>query len=70
MVLCTAKQKGGGGGEEEARGFSTVRGASQNGDGRVEHVEAAFAIMRLTAQPGNKICILYYLGVQMSMWGE
>ena len=32
---------------EEARGFSTVRGAPQNGDGQVE---ADFAIMRLTAQ--------------------
>ena len=40
-VLCTAKKKGGGGGEE-ARGFTTVRGAPQNGDGRVE---ADFAIM-------------------------
>ena len=29
-VLCTAKKKGG----EEARGFTTVRGAPQNGDGR------------------------------------
>ena len=39
---------------EEARGFSTVRGAPQNGDGQVE---ANFAIMRLTAQlgrPGHK----------------
>ena len=34
-VLCTAKEQGGGGGEgEEARGFTTVRGAPQNGDGR------------------------------------
>ena len=48
------RQKKGG---EEARGFSTVRGAPQSGDGRVE---ADFAIMRLTAQPGHKICILYY----------
>ena len=31
-----------------------VRGAPQNGDGRVE---ADFAIMRLTAQPHHKICI-------------
>ena len=38
---CTTKKKGGGGGEE-ARGHSTVRGAPQNGDGRVE---ADFAIM-------------------------
>ena len=38
-MLCTAKKKGGG---EEARGHSTVRGAPQNGDGRVE---ADFAIM-------------------------
>ena len=28
-VLCTAKKRG-----EEARGFTTVRGAPQNGDGR------------------------------------
>ena len=32
-MLCTAKKKGGGGGEE-SRGFTTVRGAPQNGDGR------------------------------------
>ena len=50
--MCRPKKRG-----EEARGFSTVRGAPQNGDGRVE---ADFAIMRLTAQPGHKICILYY----------
>ena len=49
-VLCTANKKRG----EEARGFTTVRGAPQNGDGRVE---ADFAIMRLTAQPRHKICI-------------
>ena len=60
------RQKKGG---EEARSFSTVRGAPQNGDGRVE---ADFAIMRLTAQPGHKICILYLkiipaADVQMSM---
>ena len=40
--------------KEEARGFSTVRGVPQNGDGRVE---ADFAIMCLTAQPRHKICI-------------
>ena len=51
-VLCTAKKKGRGG----ARGFSTVRGGPQNGDGRVE---ADFAIMRLTAQPHHKICIFF-----------
>ena len=64
---CCVPPKGGGGGEE-ARGFSTVRGAPQNGDGRVE------AIMRPTAQPGHKICINFcntrLLGVQMSTWGE
>ena len=38
-----------------------MRGAPQNGDGRVE---ADIAIMRLTAQPGHKICILYLPGVQ------
>ena len=40
-VLCTVKKKGGGE-EFETRGHSTVRGAPQNGDGRVE---ADFAIM-------------------------
>ena len=39
-VLCTAYKKRG----EEAPGFTAVRGAPQNGDGRVE---ADFAIMRL-----------------------
>ena len=51
-MLCTAYKKRG----EEARGFTTVRGAPQNGDGRVE---ADFAIMRLTAQPRHKICIFF-----------
>ena len=36
------RQKKKGGGREEAGGHSTVRGAPQNGDGRVE---ADFAIM-------------------------
>ena len=56
-VLCTANKKGG----EEARGFTTVRGAPQNGDGRVE---ADFAIMRLTAQPRNKFCIFFKGGAK------
>ena len=46
---------------EEARGFTTVRGAPQNGDGRVE---ADFAIMRLTAQPRHKICIFFKGGAK------
>ena len=50
--MCTANKKRG----EEARGFTTVRGAPQNGDVRVE---ADFAIMRLTAQPRHKICIFF-----------
>ena len=54
QVGVVYRQKKGGGEGEEARGFSTVRGAPQNGDGRVE---ADFAIMRLTAQPRHKICI-------------
>ena len=57
-VLCTAKKRGGGG---EARGFSTVRGAPQNGDGRVE---TDFEIMRLTAQPHHKICIFFKRGTK------
>ena len=31
---CVPPKEGGGGGGEEARGFTTVRGAPQNGDGR------------------------------------
>ena len=50
LWLVYRLKKGGG----SARGFSTVWGAPQNGDGRVE---ADFAIMHLTAQPHHKICI-------------
>ena len=53
-VLCTAKKKKKGccvppkkKGGEEARGHSTVRGAPQNGDGRVE---ADFAISSVASQ--------------------
>ena len=64
LFLCTlgtANKKKGGGGGEEARGFTTVRGAPQNGDGRVE---ADFAMMRLTAQPRHKICIFFKGGAK------
>ena len=51
------KKKGGGGGEEEARGFSTVQGEPQNGDGQVE---ADFVIMRLTAEPSGAKFVLFF----------
>ena len=46
---------------EEARGFSTVRAAPPNGDGRVE---TDFAIMRLSTQPRYNICIFFKRGVK------
>ena len=54
------KKKGGG---KEARGFSSVQGAPQNGDCRVE---ADFAIIRLKAQPLHKICTFFkhHVGAQ------
>ena len=56
-MLCAAYKKRG----EEARGFTTVRGAPQNGDGRVE---ADFAIMRLTAQRITKFVFFFKGGAK------
>ena len=64
-VLCTAKKRG-----KEVRSFSTVRGAVQNGDSRVE---ANFMIMRLTRLSRVTkfvFCITRLLGVHMSTKGE
>ena len=47
---------------EEASGFNTVRGAPQNGGGRVE---ADFTIMRLTTHPRHKICMFFKRGAKI-----